>query len=146
MSWLWPARIVAVKRDLPVASVTSTQQVPLACNVSRNGLRTVTLAPSLVRATRGVADAGFVVGGVVVVGANDEGGVDPLDRTGAAATRAGPCPPVPTVVTTTIANTTTVSALAATYAWVGTDLSCARARSARATMRSATAGCTRRGP
>ena len=52
----------------PAASVISTQHVPVACSVSRNGLRTETVAPFVERATTGATGAvEVVVDGLAVV-------------------------------------------------------------------------------
>src|SRR5712691_7347346 len=70
-----PECSVAVNTVWPVASLISTQHVPLARNVSRNGLWTETVAPLVERATTGATGAGAVVDGaaVVAVDATDRG-------------------------------------------------------------------------
>src|SRR5947207_13597953 len=71
-----PECSVAVYSVWPAASVISTQHVPTAGKVSRNGLRTETVAPAVVRATTGATGAVEVVvdgPAVVVVDAMDRG-------------------------------------------------------------------------
>jgi hypothetical protein len=95
-----------------VASVTCTQHVPVARNVSWNGLRTDTVAPLPDLATIGVT-AGVVVGTVEAVGALVGAGTLVVTA-GASAAGAGERPPRPTA--TSSPTTTAVAPRPATPA------------------------------
>ena len=104
-----PAGSVSVNTTAPDASVICTQHACVVRNVSRNGLRSETVAPPVVRMTTGVTLFGAVVAGLDVVVARAtvvDGAAPPARRDAAPPLVSWPVMPNPT----TIATSTTTPA------------------------------------